>query len=220
MRPAGTTASTSCPELAPSRVPHRLLASSPSTDYVLQRASRVRSDAHRASQHGRIDTQRVSDAEFEYRTTHVIPVTPSDTGPRTRRIELRCIMTKIIEDSNHDGIPDFIEDTVSDAIDTVGEAIGGHHSVTGTKVVPPATSRVYINSARQNQPFDGWTEVQGGGTTDTALAAAAFTTGSTSSAAARTTASTSTPRNRTSRRRVDRGPRRRHHRHGIGGRSV
>jgi hypothetical protein len=83
-------------------------------------------------------------------------------------------MTGIIKDSNHDGIPDFIQDTVGNAIDKVGDAIGGHHSVTGTKVVPPATSRVYINSARQNPPFGGWTEVQGGGTTDTALAAAAF----------------------------------------------
>ncbi len=35
-------------------------------------------------------------------------------------------------------------------------------------------NRVYINSAKRNKPFDGWTEVQGGGTTDTAPAAAAF----------------------------------------------
>ena len=35
-------------------------------------------------------------------------------------------------------------------------------------------NKIYINSKRKDQPFDGWTEVQGGGRTNAALAAAAF----------------------------------------------
>jgi hypothetical protein len=87
----------------------------------------------------------------------------------SRMGEERCIMTGFIEDRNRDGIPDIIED----AVDKVGESLGSH-TVTGTGQRVPTTSRIYINSARQDQPFDGWTEVQGGGTTETALAAAAF----------------------------------------------
>ena len=34
--------------------------------------------------------------------------------------------------------------------------------------------RIYVNSAREGYPFDGWTEVQGGRTTTAAAAAAAF----------------------------------------------
>lgn len=36
------------------------------------------------------------------------------------------------------------------------------------------TSGIYVNSAQQDRPFDGWTEAQGGGTTNTAPAAATF----------------------------------------------
>lgn len=59
-------------------------------------------------------------------------------------------------------------------MDKIGKALGAEHTVVGTRRPQVTTSRVYINSALQNQPFGGWTEVQGGGTTDTALAAAAF----------------------------------------------
>ncbi|WP_218004830.1 hypothetical protein, partial [Actinomadura macra] len=34
--------------------------------------------------------------------------------------------------------------------------------------------RIYVNSAADGQAFGGWTEVQGGGTTDVALAAASL----------------------------------------------
>jgi hypothetical protein len=82
-------------------------------------------------------------------------------------------MTGFIKDSNRDGIPDFIEDAVGDAVDEIGKAVG-EHTVVGTGPRQITTSRIYIDSARRDRPFDGWTEVQGGGTTDTALAAAAF----------------------------------------------
>jgi hypothetical protein len=36
------------------------------------------------------------------------------------------------------------------------------------------TNGIFINSARSDQLFEGWSEVQGGGRTDAALAAAAF----------------------------------------------
>ncbi|WP_345694476.1 hypothetical protein, partial [Nonomuraea thailandensis] len=35
-------------------------------------------------------------------------------------------------------------------------------------------NRIYINSAREDQPFGGWQEVQGNGQTHDALAAAGF----------------------------------------------
>ena len=44
----------------------------------------------------------------------------------------------------------------------------------GVEAQLSTASRVFINSARQDQPFSGWTEVQGGGTTNTAPACAAF----------------------------------------------
>ncbi|WP_345694453.1 hypothetical protein, partial [Nonomuraea thailandensis] len=37
-------------------------------------------------------------------------------------------------------------------------------------------NRIYINSAREDQPFGGWQEVQGDGITHDAVAAAAFGT--------------------------------------------
>ncbi len=41
--------------------------------------------------------------------------------------------------------------------------------------IPMSTNnRIFVNSAQQDRPFDGWTEVQGGGTTNAAPAAAAF----------------------------------------------
>jgi len=83
-------------------------------------------------------------------------------------------MAGLFKDTNNDGIPDFIEKTVGDAVDDIGKAVGGEHTVRGTGRPQITTGRIYIDSARHDQPFDGWTEVQGGGTTDTALAAAAF----------------------------------------------